>query len=148
MDHRQQRAESRTLLDLGVRQGQRAHGAAVEAALEGDDPGPMGVVPGQLDGALDGLGAGVGEEDPRLLLERCDRGQALHELQVARLVEVGGGNVDQAIRLVLDGLHHLRVGVAGGADRDAGGEVEEAVAVDVGHDEPGSRLGDERVRPR
>ena len=115
---------------------QRAHRAAVEAALEGDDPGPMRVVSGQLDGALDRLGARVGEEDARLLRERRDRRQALHQLEVARLVEVGRGDVDEPIRLLLDRGGHLRVRVAGRADGDAGGEVEEAVAVDIGHDHP------------
>ena len=36
----------------------------------------------------------------------------------------------------------------GRADGDAGGEVEEAVAVDVGDDHARSGLGDERVRAR
>ena len=53
VDHRHQRTEAGSLLDLRVREAQRAHGAAVEPALEGDDPGPMGVVARQLDGALD-----------------------------------------------------------------------------------------------
>ena len=42
---------------------QRAHGAAVEGALGGDQPGAPGA-PGQLEGGLVGLGAGVGEEHP------------------------------------------------------------------------------------
>src|SRR6188768_2333220 len=103
----------------------------MEPALEGDDPGSMGVVSGELDGALDGLGPRVGEEDARLLAERSDGGEALHELHVARLVEVGRGDMDEAVRLILDGLHHLRMGVPGRADGDPGSEVEEAVAVDV-----------------
>ena len=72
-------------------------------------------------------------------------GQALHELEVARLVEVGRGDVDEPLRLLLDGRDHLRVGVAGRADRDAGGEVEEAVAVDVGDDQPRAGLRNQRV---
>ena len=145
MDHRHQRAEAGALLDLRVRERQGAHGAAVEPALEGDDPGPMRVVAGQLDRALDRLGARVGEEDARLLRERRDAGQALHELQVARLVEVGRGDVDEPLRLLLDRRDHLRVRVAGRAHRDARGEVEESVAVDVGDDEARAALGDERV---
>ena len=42
-------------------QRQRAHGAAVEAALGGDQVGAAGA-PGELEGRLVGLGAGVGEE--------------------------------------------------------------------------------------
>ena len=36
---------------------------AVEAAAEGDDPGPAGDAAGELERRLDGLGAGVREED-------------------------------------------------------------------------------------
>ena len=145
VDHRQQRAEAGALLDLRVRQAQGAHRAAVEAALEGDDPGPMGVIAGQLDRALHRLGARVGEEDAGRLAERGDGRQALHQLQVARLVEVGGGDVDEAFGLLLDGGHDLRVRMAGRADRDARREVQEAVAVDIGHDHAVPGLGDERV---
>jgi hypothetical protein len=109
----------------------------MEGALEGDDPGPMRVIARELDGALDRLGARVGEKDASLLLERRDRSQAFHELGVARLVEVGRCDVDEPVRLVLDGLDHLRMGVAGRADCDARSEVEEAVAVDIGHDDTG-----------
>ena len=145
MDHRQQRPEAGPLLDLRVGQGQGTHRAAVEAALEGDDPGPMGVVAGELDRALDRLRAGVGQEDACLLLEWRDRRQALHELQVARLEEIGGGDVDQPIRLLLDRLHHRRMRMAGRADGDAGGEVKEDVAVDIGHRHAGSRFRHEGI---
>jgi hypothetical protein len=117
----------------------------VEAALEGDDPRPMGVVAGQLDGTLDRLGAGVRDEHACRLGERRDPGKALHQLEVARLVEVGRGDVDEPIGLLLDGRDDLGMRVAGRADRDAGGEVEEAVAVDVGHHHARARFGHERV---
>jgi len=107
----------------------------------------MGVVPCQLDGTLDRLGARVGEEDASSLLERRDARQVLGQLQVAGLVEVGGGDVDQPIGLRLDRLDHLRVAMAGRADRDAGGEVQEAVAVHVGHDTAVAGLGHERIGP-
>ena len=134
MDHRQQWPEAGPLLDLRVGQGERAHGAAVEAALERDDPRPMRVIAGELDRALDRLGPRVREEDAGLLGERRDPRQPLHELEVARLVEVGRGDVDEPIRLFLDRRAHLRMGMPGRADGDAGGEVEEAVAVDVRDD--------------
>jgi hypothetical protein len=67
----------------------------------------MRVIAGELDGALDRLGARVRQEDARLLLERCDGCQALHELGVARLIEVGRRDVDQPIGLLLDGSNHL-----------------------------------------
>ena len=49
------------------------------------------------------------------------------------------------IGLRLDRLDHLGVAMAGRADRDAGREVEEAVAVDIGDDVALTGLGDERV---
>jgi len=49
----------------------------------------------------------------------------------ALVVEVGAGHVDQLGGLLLDGLDDLRMTVAGGGDGDAGGEVEELVAVHV-----------------
>ena len=57
-----QRLERRAVRLLR-RQRERAHGAAVEGALGGDQVGTAGA-PGQLEGRLVGLGAGVGEEHP------------------------------------------------------------------------------------
>src|SRR6185312_13063131 len=59
------------------------------------------------------------------------------------LVPVVAGDVQEVVGGILDGLYHLRVRMAGAAHGDAGGEIEEAVAVDVpdlhatapGHDE-------------
>jgi hypothetical protein len=148
VDHRDQRPEAGALFDLRVGQRQRAHGPAVEAAVERDDSGPARVIPSQLDRSLHGLGAGVREEDAGALPERRDRRQPLAELDVAGLVEVGRRDVDQLLRLRRDGGDHVGVRVAGRADRDARGEVEEAVAVDVGDDQPRTGLGNERVRAR
>ena len=49
--------------------------------------------------------------------------------------------MDEVARLLLDGPDHLRVPVAGGVDRDARGEVQEQVAVDVfdGHTQATNR---------
>src|SRR6266511_3453656 len=59
--------------------GQRPQGAAVEAALAGHDadrllaPVRPAPAPGQLDGGLDGLGAGVGEEHLGAAAEAVDQ---------------------------------------------------------------------------
>ena len=50
--------------------------------------------------------------------------------------------------LLLDRRDDLRVRVAGGVDRDAGGEVEEQVAVDVLDRQPLAPDRDDRVGPR
>ena len=148
LDHRQQRSEPGPLADLRVGQRQRPHGAAVEAALEGDDPRSPGVEAGQLDRALHGLGSRVGEEHAGRLAERRDARQLLAEFHVARLVEVSGRDVDQPLGLLLDRRHHRRVAVTGGDDRDARREVEEPIAVDVDDHVAGAGFGDQRVGPR
>jgi hypothetical protein len=48
-------------------------------------------------------------------------------------------------RLVLNGGDHFRVAVPGVGDRDAGGEVEEQVAVHVLDDAPASGVHEQRV---
>ena len=127
-------------VDLAGRERQRAHGAAVEAAEEADEVRPPGVIAGQLDGRLDRLGARVGHEADRGFLERGDLVQLLGQVDPYLVIEVGR-DVDELVGLLLDGLHHLGMGVAGGGDGDAGGEVEEAIAVHVQH------FGAAAVRP-
>ena len=112
---------------------QRAQGAAVEAPQEADDAVAPGVVPRHLDRRLVGLGAGVGEEGPLRPAERRQRRHLLAQLHLRLVVEVGARHVQELLRLLDDRLHHLRMRVAGGVDGDAGGAVEEDVAVDVLH---------------
>ena len=104
----------------------------MERAEERDDVRPLGGVAGELDRGLDDLRAGVAEVGPRLAASigaiSARRRQAVG---VDRQVEVGRGEVDELGGLLLDRGHDLRVRVAGRGDRDAGGEVEEEVAVDV-----------------
>ena len=47
--------------------------------------------------------------------------------------------------LLLDGLDYMGMAVAGGGHGDAGGEVEELVAVHVGNDDAASALGDHGI---
>ncbi len=97
-----------------------------------DDHGlPPGVGPRDLDGVLDGLGTAV--EQGRLLrvVARRQFGQRLGDGDVAlvgRDHEAGVGEVGELRgRLAHDGLG----GGADGGHRDAGTEVDQAVAVDV-----------------
>ena len=138
-DARHGRRESRLLRVLAGGQRQRAHRAAVEAAEERDDPLPARDVARELQRALDRFGAGLAEEAHAGLAERHDRGEPFRE-RGHLLVPVVARDVQELRRRVLHGLDDPRVRVAGRADRDAGGEVEEAVAVHV----PG--LGAARVR--
>ena len=145
LDHWQQGPEARPLPNLRVGQRERAHGATVEAALEGDDPRPSGVEAGELDRTLNRLRSGVAQEDTRRLGKGGDARELLAEFDVARLVEVGGRDVDQPLGLLLDGGHDRGVAVAGGDDRDARCKVEEPIAVHVDHHVAAARLGDQRV---
>ena len=72
-------------------------------------------------------------------------GQPLGEVDLRPVVEVGAGHVEQLVGLVLDRGDDLRVAVAGGGDGDAGGEVEEQVAVHVLDDAAAAALDDQRI---
>ena len=74
-----------------VGERQRAHRPAVEGALGGDQVGPAGA-PGELEGGLVGLGAGVGEEHPAVGAEQAE--QPLGELDL----RLGGEEVGDVAR--------------------------------------------------
>ena len=118
---------------LGLRggQGDRAHGATVEATQERDHGMPTGGHARQLERGLDDLGAAVAEVDALAAPDGHGLGDGLARPGVDRRVEVRGAVVDKLVGLVLDGRDDGRVRVAGGVDRDAGAEVDEDVAVDV-----------------
>ena len=119
---------------LGLRRGEReaAQRATVERSVKGDHVGAAGEVASELEGALDRLGAGVGEEHPR----RAHAGrhalrQPLAQLGVDRMVEVARAVVQAGVDLGVDRGSDDRVRMSGGVDGDPGVEVEEPVAVDV-----------------
>jgi len=109
----------------------------VEAVLEGDDLEGAALVQlpplsRQLDGALVGLRAGVGEKDA---VERGMRRQQFRQRQRGR-VEIGRARIDQTLRLPRQRVLHGRVAMAEGIHRPALDEIEVALAVGV--DEPGA----------
>ncbi len=96
---------------------------------------------------LDRFGAGVAEE--RLGAppgDRRDRRELLRQAHLRLVVEVGARHVEEALRLIGDRAHDVGMGVAGGVDRDAGGAVEEDVAVNVFDRGAGAAGDDERIR--
>jgi len=114
---------------VGERQGHV--GAAVEGVRERHDAGTLGVGAGDLDGVLDGLGAGVGQEG---LLRGRAGSQGVEPLGQ---LDVGGVHADreaemlELLDLALDGFDHARMRVAEVHDRDPRAEVQVALAVDV-----------------
>src|SRR5437868_5653100 len=78
----------------------------------------------QLEPRLERLGAAVGEENA---LGRRPRGQlreALGEVDLRLVIEIGPRHVDELARLVLDGGDHLGVAMTRAGDRDARREIE------------------------
>jgi hypothetical protein len=113
----------------GQRQG--PHGPSVEGAVSSDHLAPAGP-PGQLEGRLVRLGAGVGEEDPAFDVGsgRDEVDQALGQLDLRRCREEVR-HVAERRRLRRDGLDDGRMRVAERVDRDPGQQVEVAPPVDV-----------------
>ena len=140
-------AEAGPLAGLAGGERQAAERPAVERAEEGDHVRPAGVVAGQLERGLDGLGAGVGRGTTSGIGHRGERGQPLAHVGVGGQVEVARAVVQDVVDLGVDGGVDDWVGVTGGDDGDAGVEVEEAVAVDVLDDAAPGPAHDERVDP-
>ncbi len=125
-----QRSEPLVVLRLrGGRGG--AERPAVEAALEGNDLVTLlgRVQPGELDGRLVGLGAGVAEE--RLAAETSLR-QGLGPLALQFRVP-GVGHVDQLAQLLADGLDHRRRAMSQQVAAPAVKQVEVAVPFRIPH---------------
>ncbi len=101
------REEVLALAAAAAGERQRPHGAPVECAVERDELLAAGVIAGQLDGGLDGLGAGVAEVDLRGHAAGRQGGQLLGQVHHVLVVEVGARHVDQAGGLALDGFDHL-----------------------------------------
>ena len=140
------------------REREREERAAVEPALEADHGRPARVAARELDGVLDGLGARVEERGLDRAGERRERGEPLGVLDVDLVRDDREVGVEEARGLLLHRRDDARVGVADVEAADAAGEVDEAVAVDVGdgraaavrdHDREveAERIGDDPLLP-
>ena len=101
--------------------------------------GAPGRVARQLDARFDRFGAGVAEERSHAAVDRRDRRELLGQPHLRLVVEVGARHVQELLRLLGDRRDDVGMRVAGGVDGDAGGAVEEHVAVDVLDDGAGRR---------
>ncbi len=118
----EQRAESLAELPAAVeRQGSRRQ--AVEGVLGVQDPRAPGRVPRELDGSLDGLRAGVAEEDPadaRVGTGDELLGQQAGEQRAVHLDHVGQVQVECLVQGRLD----RRVAAAEGINPESGQKIE------------------------
>ena len=128
----------------GQRHGEQR--AAVEAAVEGDDVAAAGMGAGDLDGVLDGLGAGRHEEGLLLARDGRQRVELLGELDEGLVGHHHEAGVGEAVELLLDAPHDRGMAMAGVEDGDAAGEIDEAAAFDVPDLGVLRRLGEDRRR--
>ena len=110
--------------------GEGAQGQAMVARIEGEQASPSGGEQRALPGDLDRVGAGDREVDARIV-DRCDAAELAGEGDARRV----RGDVAEAVQelrgLAGEGRFDTRVAVADGGGAEAGGEVDEAVAVDI-----------------
>ena len=115
---------------------QRRQGAAVEGALVGDDAVALRpaarrlVLARHLDGALQGLGAGIGEKHH--VRETGDAQAGGQPFALRDTVEVG--DMPDLAGLLGDRGNQTRMGMAERIHRHPGGKIEVAIA--IGGDEP------------
>ncbi len=140
-----ERSEAALLLRLRGGQRKRSHRAAVKGAEEADDVLPARVVSGKLHSALDRLGAGVAVVEPVRAGHGRNGAQPLCKLDHVLVVEVCPGHMQQLAGLLLDCLDHLGMTMARGVHGNAGGEVQELIAIDVGDAEAAAGLRDQRI---
>ena len=76
------------------------------------------------------------------------RGEPFRELDQIGIVKIRAGHVNQFGGLLLDGGDDFGMAMAGGNDGDAGGEIEENVAVHVFYHRAAAALGDQRIIAR
>ena len=97
----------------------------MEPAFEADHRRPARVAARELDGVLDGLGAGVEERGLRRAGERSDRRQPLGVLDVDLVRDDREVGVEEARGLLLHRRDDARVRVADVEAADAAREVDE-----------------------
>ncbi|CVN11728.1 Uncharacterised protein [Streptococcus pneumoniae] len=112
-------------------QRHRQGGAAVIGVVERGHGLLAGVGAGHLDGVLHGLGAGIEQGGAGLAGDRAGAVQLLGHGHVALVGRDHERGVGELRDLLLDGGHDARVGGAHGGDGDAGGQIDQAVAVHV-----------------
>ena len=131
VDLRGERAEAAL---IGHRLGGERHGqvgASVVGVVERHHGGLVGVGAGDLDGVLDGFGAGVEQHGALLAGARGDPIELLGDGHVLLVRIHHETRVGEFFDLGAHGFHHAGRRVADGGDGDARTQVDEPVPVDV-----------------
>ena len=103
----------------------------MKGAAEGDDAGALGGGAGDLDGVLRRLGPGGEEHGLGRALEGGELVEPLAERDIGLIGQHLEGRMGEALELLARRGHHLGVAVAGIEHRDAAGEVDIALALDI-----------------
>ena len=112
----------------------RQVGAPVVGVVEDDDRVAAGVGARDLDRVLDRLGAGVEQRRLLRVVARGEPGERLAHLHVALVGRDHEAGVRERRHLLGDPSYDLGRAVADAGDRDAAGQVDQRVAVDVDDD--------------
>ncbi len=137
VDLGRERAQAR-LVRVGLRRQRHRHQRpSVERSVERDHGRTARRRPRDLDGVLDRLGARVEERDPNVATDRREGAEALGELDVHLVGQHREVGVDEAGGLLLDRLNDPGSGMSDVEAAHAAREVDEDVAVHVGHERAG-----------
>jgi hypothetical protein len=119
------------LAELWPRGGMEStEGEAVVRGIEGDDPRATGRQQGGFERDLHGVGPGDGKVDLRVV-HRHPPAEAFGQTNALWMCLDVSQTVEKSTRLTADGRHHPWVSVANGRDAKAGGQIQEAIAVDI-----------------
>src|SRR5436309_1867212 len=131
VDLGEERAETGALHGLARGETQSSIGPPVESAEEADDRWPSGRVTRELDRAFDRLCPGVRQEDPLLAWPGRELSEPFAQCREALVVEVRAADMKEACGGLLHRFHDLGMAISCRCNRDAGHEIEKAVAVHV-----------------
>ena len=126
-----QRSKTPPLLGLGSGERKSTHGAPMKAAKEGDHVLPAGMVPGQLQSALDGFRSGISVVKAVRSGHRRNGREPFGKCHHVLVIKIGARDVDQLGGLLLDGGHYFGMAMPGRNHGDAGGKVQKLVSVDI-----------------
>src|SRR5437588_3957261 len=112
-------------------EGEGHHGAAMKSIFESNDGGAPGISPGNFHGILDRFGAAA---DKQSFLGKVPGRQFVQALRQAHVAFIGrhlDTGMQEALRLLFDGLQYTGGAMADVDASDAAGEIDEAVPVNI-----------------